>query len=175
MRIADQAIDRADICPFFDGPGWRWRRALQLSTRSADAGLDEDVVVRRAFRYLRRNKKRLSQNLDPIDPVDSAIAAVLAIERDFEKVRRLRLKVLAGFSQEDIAAHFGTVAPIVWLWERLFFDVRARRSAWAWIEEFIINPELAEGDSQYAAELQRALVFGRVTIDMMRCIDGHAA
>lgn len=132
----------------FRAPDWRWRLALHLfeCPRSRLRRLADDPV-RLTVDYLRQLRRlRTDRGRQRLAAKRPEIVAARAI-RFGNQVRRheVEARLLAAQTDHEIADRFVLQPEAVALYERLFFDVRARLDATSYIHHTVIGPIIPPG------------------------------
>ena len=144
------------------GPDWLWNLAGENIHRRPDQFLRElgpnflDVLH---FRTLCAHSPVGMKQALAIYP---AIAAAEQLNTDLEKTKHLKVAVLGEIDLKEISHRFGIDEVVLGTWEKVFYDIRGTRSAWAWIQVYVIQPELASGHAELAARLRMVSAVGTI-------------
>jgi hypothetical protein len=133
-------------------PEWRFNRVLEMVDRYDSAPgrctQRDDVYVKglRNFilRYRHSNDQRARDALLAEDP--GLFWAFQIYERKLDnldsRAMLIEARILAGQSDEDIAAELGTIPEVAEWYEALFFNVRDRLANHDWIVEEVLYPAM---------------------------------
>lgn len=149
------------------GPDWLWNLAGENIHRRPDQFLRElgpsflDVLH---FRTLCAHSPVGVKQALAIYP---AIAAAEQLNSDLEKTKHLKVAVLGEIDLKEISQRFGIDEAVLGTWEKVFYDIRGTRSAWAWIQVYVIQPELASGRADLAARLRMVSAVGTIAAQVI--------
>lgn len=141
------------------GPDWRWQRALRLAQRGGEVhSLADDPLVRTAAAYLRLHGHSAGPQRAGKRFADVASAIARWSDADFQA--KIKIVVVSGMPQADVAATLGVEPALVALVEALFFDVRPALAALDWILLSVIRPLERAGNLDLAAKIKVAFSGG---------------
>jgi hypothetical protein len=125
-------------------PDSRWRRATALVNRGVVTG--DDAWVRRAAAFLTRLRDRRDDH-DQVARQIPDIAAARAVHTSGDRLTRgaLEGRLLAGLTDDEVAAACGLPAAAVAAYHALFFDVRGGLNAPNWVALHATGSKVFDG------------------------------
>ncbi len=131
----------------FRRPCWRWDLAGEVASGELlrSRGLDDATKAAVAFRRCHEQSDACPGRRRK-GPHDAAVAGDLELhESGGPQTWELQARLLAGQTNAEIAAQCKLSEETVHMYDRLFFDVRAHRDAWAWICSQVFGGRLRRG------------------------------
>lgn len=145
-------------------PNWRWLRAVQIdsggprASRAID-GEEGFVWIRRASRLKRRYELAGNRpdQLYRLIQYDRVLFWAHSMWADDKAPMRwaIEARILAGESDEEIAARIGTDAEIIAAYHAVFFDVRSA----LYNQDYIVNVIMADAVTRGVSERQYDLLW----------------
>jgi hypothetical protein len=152
-------------------PSWRWRRAVDLADRGLIGG--DDGWVNRGVEFLTRLRDcRDDTDHDRVARQFPDVAAAHALFTSGYRLTRggLEGRLLAGLTDDEVAATCGLTAAAVGAYHALFFDLRGGLSAPNWVALHAIGSKVFDGLTEADADviLRRAgFLCGAGMVDLL--------
>ncbi len=143
-------IDPRDCAPNspFRPPSWRYHRTRHLieEGRAPEPGFD-DGLTRLAWPYFAGSPANDGAGPERLAQSHPAVDEAFAFYTGAEPIRRAELeaRILAGQTDDEIAAKLGLSAAGVAAYEALFYDVRRSLTADTYIVNCVIGPKVHYG------------------------------
>jgi hypothetical protein len=138
-----------------NGPGWRWKFALEAAAGAPAVVSDPWIAEAVKFiRLLENEQTELARQRHP------SLAAAHALWDQLESRKALTILALGDCAVEDIARRLGTSEEVIRCVESLYCDLRECRQATDWMQLQVIAPALKAGDTAAAVRYRAALYGG---------------
>jgi hypothetical protein len=132
----------------FRRPDWRWRLANQLLVEKLPRRAEtQDEWVQRILKHLRFTRVVEGSRSRSRAAHDHVLAEASSIRFATDPLihGELQAWILTGESTAAVAALSGVAEPVVEAFEKCFFDVRPKLTAWSYIIHNAIGPSVYEG------------------------------
>ncbi len=134
MLTIEQAALFDPFCP----PNWRWERAVQLAEKATQRlnGVNDPAIPPAVEFILAKEKKSRRK----ATAVDHALEKAFALHQEDSPLQwEVRARLVAGQSDDEIAARCRLQSSVVKWYADLFYDVRPRLKAMDWMVRMVLG------------------------------------